>query len=130
MRTVLKSVLTCCALANLAGCAKTATKSFTVDVPTKAGTTAATVQALKCGAEQARWNITYADDTSVSAQQTVGMDNVPLTLNLRVQPDNPTKVLMTTHEPRGIKHSTTYQGPIIEALKLCGVPNVLWAPVE
>ena len=114
----------------LVGCAST--KNFNLYVPTKAGTTAATVQALKCAAQQAGWNITYADETSVSAQKTVGADNVPLTLNFRVQPDNPTKVIMTTHEPRGIKGATLYQRPVIEALKNCGAPNVQWewAPIE
>lgn len=112
----------------LSGCAST--KSFQLDVPTNAGTTQSTVNALKCAAQQAGWNVTFADDNSVSAQKTVGADNVPLTLNLRVEPGNPTKVLMTTHEPRGIQGSTLYQRPVIEALKNCGAPNVQWVPVK
>lgn len=111
-------------LIGLAGCAST--KNFNVYVPTKARTTAATIQALKCAAQQSGWNITYVDETCVSAQMTVGGDNVPLTLNLRVQPDNPIKVFMTTHEPRGIKGATLYQRPFIEALKNCGSYNVQW----
>lgn len=112
----------------LVGCA--ANKSYRVDVPTKDGTAKSTVNALKCAAQQSGWNITFADDNSVSAQKTVGADNVPLTLNLRVDPDNPTKVIMTTHEPRGIEGSTLYQRPVIEALKNCGAPNVQWEPVK
>ncbi len=111
---------------SLVGCAEN--KRFVLDVPMKVSTTTATVKALKCAAQQAGWNITYADETSVSAQQVVGGDNVPLTLNLSVQSDNPSKVMMTTHEPRGIKGATVYQQPVIDALKNCGAPNVQWVP--
>ncbi len=113
-------------VAVVAGCA--VNKTFNVDVPTKAGTSAATIEALKCAAQQSGWNITYVDGTSVSGQKTVGMDNVPITLNLLVQPGDPSKVIMTTHEPRGIVGADLYQKPLIEALKNCGSPNVQWAP--
>ena len=126
LRSSATSFLVVCVCTSLAGCAST--KSYNLEVPTKARTANATIDALKCAAQQAGWNITYVDKISISATKTVGGDNVPLTLNLRLQPDNPTKVIMTTYEPRGIEGSMLYQRPVIEALKNCGVPNVQWEP--
>lgn len=114
-----------CLLLFLAGCATT--KNFELNVSTKDGTAPATVQALKCAAQSAGWNITHADEFGISARQTVGLDNVPLTLNLQLQPGNPSKVVMTTYEPRGISGSTLYQRPVLEGLKRCGA-NVTLTP--
>ncbi|MCI0558477.1 MAG: hypothetical protein MN733_08280 [Nitrososphaera sp.] len=102
----------------LSGCAPT--KSFVLDVKTEDGGQKSTIEALKCAARSSGWSLTYADENSVSAQQTVGMDNVPLTLNLVLQSDNPSKVVMTTHNPRGLSGSMLHERPVIEALKTCG----------
>lgn len=115
-------------LLSISGCASN--KVFSLDVPTNDNTSAATLQALKCAVQQAGWNVTFADESSVSAQKSYGMDNVPLTMNLRIQPGSPTKVVMTSHNPRGIAGSTLNEEPIIEALKSCGSPNVQWAPAQ
>lgn len=116
------------AAATLVGCA--VNKTFDLNVATEVGTAPATLDALKCAVQQAGWNITYADKDSISGRKTVGLDNVPLTLNLRIRADNPTQVVMTTHNPRGIIGLKVYQRPIIAALRKCGSPNVRWTQVE
>jgi hypothetical protein len=124
-----KSVVVLCAAAALCaagGCATTATHQL--QVSPKQGGRAEAIQALKCGAQQAGWSISYADTDSVSARKTVGFDNVPLTLNLVLQPGStsPPRVAMTINNPRGII-GTIYQSEVVSGIQRCGA-NVLWTP--
>lgn len=124
-----KSVVVLCAAAALCavgGCATTVTHQL--QVFPKQGGRAEAIQALKCGAQQAGWSISYADTDSVSAGKAVGGDNVPQTLNLVLQPGSasPARVAMTIGNPRGVI-GTHIQHEIVRAVQNCGA-NVQWTP--
>lgn len=115
------------ALSGTGGCASVATHQL--EVSPKQGGRAEAIQALKCGAQQSGWSISYADNNSVSARKSVGMDDVPLTLNLALQPGraSPVAVAMTIGNPRGISGSTRYQKEVVDAVQRCGA-SVKWVP--
>jgi hypothetical protein len=87
-----------------------------------------TIKSIKCAIQQAGWNITYSDNESVSATKAFGLDNVPCTLNIRLEDKqkNTTKALFTVGSPRGVYGNGDYfSRDVVTALQNCGAKGLV-----
>lgn len=86
------------------------------------------MRAIKCAVQQAGWTITYADEERLSGTKTVGMDNVPLSLNVAIQSKH--NATITVASPRGIigGASNPYFRDILKAFESCGAGATVISP--
>jgi ABC-type proline/glycine betaine transport system substrate-binding protein len=103
-------------------------KTQTVQISTVDNKSTNTMKSVKCAIQQAGWNITFADSDSVSATKASGMDNVPITLNIRLeeQQNNTTKAIFTVGSPRGVYgNGDYYSKDVVNALQNCGARGLV-----
>jgi len=80
------------------------------------------IQAAQCAAQQSGWNVTFKDEQSLSAAKTVGMANVPLSLNVAIQSKDgsASKAAVTVYSPRGEGQAGIFQNEFLKAFRRCG----------
>jgi hypothetical protein len=105
-------------VALLGGCAGTSETDLTFDPPAHNSM----IDVAKCAARLSGWTVTSVDQQGLSATETSGMDNVPITMNVLAQPGSKTLVI-TISSPRGADES--YLADFAnKALGRCGAKNV------
>jgi hypothetical protein len=103
-------------------------KTQIVQISTSDSKSTNIMKSVKCAIQQAGWNITYSDNDSVSATKAAGMDNVPITLNIRLQErqNNSTKAIFTVGSPRGVYgNGDYYSKDVVNALQNCGARGLV-----
>jgi hypothetical protein len=114
-------------VASLSACAARQKTQFVEISPLTKGRTD-TMKSVKCAIQQAGLNITYSDNESVSATKAFGLDNVPCTLNIRLQEQqkNSTKAIITVGNPRGVYgNGDYYSRDVVKALESCGAKGLV-----
>ena len=83
------------------------------------------MRTIKCAVQQAGWTITYTDEERLSGTKTVGMDNVPLSLNVVMQTKH--NAVITLGSPRGLigGSSNPHLREILSAFEACGAGATL-----
>ena len=104
----------------IAGCAAVETRLIKIN-PSR-GSPPPAIQSVRRAAQQSGWTITFSDDRSLSGTKTVGMDNVPLSLNVALQAEDGSapKASVSVSSPRGSWVAQKYQGEFIQAFSRCG----------
>lgn len=127
-KTFIMRIWFCIALITLLSACAARQKTQMVQItPTKSGKTD-TMKSVKCAIQQAGWNITYSDNESISATKAFGLDNVPCTLNIRLQEGQNTanKAIFTVGSPRGVFGNGDYfTRDVVNALQNCGAKGLV-----
>lgn len=103
-----------------AGCA--AVETGFIKINAVGGSPSPSIQTVRCAAQQSGWTITFSDDQNLSGTKTIGMDNVPLSLNVGIQTEDGSalKASVSVNSPRGGSIAREYQREFIEAFTRCG----------